>query len=1588
MLPNVHHLISIFLNSGDYRVILMSRIFISYSSTERPEAIRLQKWLEENGWQDDVFVDVDPEHGLTGGEGWRNALRDAAGRCEAVILLLSRAWLSSKPCWNEFLLAEKYGKPCIPVRIDEGITISALPPEITNHYQVIEKVAAPPIEFETRLKRALETAGAGPENFPLAIGRRPYPGLQALTEQDAALLFGRDADVLSVIDSLREIRTTSRRRLFVLLGASGAGKSSLMRAGIWPRINRDDRNFIALPIIRPSNAILSGKEGLWQALETACADERRVQHIPATTPRTRAAIRIAAETSQDALFSLLTTIKEAASTALVSQTAYLPSPVLFIDQGEELLNPEGALEADIFFRLLQPIWERDPQLILFVAIRSDVYPQLQTDPRIPQQQLHPFNLSPISSAGLLQVIEGPAKRVGLKLEPALTAALLRDSEGADALPLLAFTLERLYEERLDNKSLTLSDYVRLGGVKGAIEAAVRKVRYDAETQGVSPSDLDALLRRTFIPYLARVNDAGQFSRRLSDLSEIPSDCHTLVNILVTQRLLLIDQRGENKTIEIAHEAILREWSLLAGWLDAERSFLEWREQIGRSRKQYEQGESDLLSGRSLIIAQSFMETRTESISETDRLFIQKSTDAENNRIAEEEAEKETLRQAELTAIKSREEAAIANAIAEKKLADAARKASKKMRKIAVLMGILTLVTGGAGYIAYSNGQKAEAAAQKEKIASEQANWSSMQNESRGLAIIGEDLRNKSDGDKATALAWLALPHDSNMNDRPIMDEASSLIYRRIAKFKKAFDDTVIFSKDGSRFLNILMSRNEAILINSHSLKEIQKFPDVTPCNYDYLKKADEYPYVGTKPAYFIDADKIMLCHSDKTVKTWNIGEKSAASIFSLDKLNIRKISLNENKPQGIAISDDGKASIWNIEKSTKTSNIDAPPNAFDNFSWAFFTKEHNRVIAYYGEKYNDEHTILWDSNNGRKISVINYDGGHIDASDIKVSPNQKSVLLPFFNRDTAFISLIDGKRTQELNLSGGEVSMGSYFSDDGQFIIGHVGMDQSDLIDVNTGKSVLTLCTDADSAAYLSNDMMLAACESFVSQGDITIWKKTEENEFKLLRKIPIPKSHYGDHEYYPLDSIGNIVVQSLHGDARLRLIDVKNGISVQTLINELSISNDNNFTGNTNIEINGSILAINNYEWSEENYKSKTYLWDIHQENPIISSIKSPVKKAVLLNKKLLLGLTNNGGAKIWDISNKSIISELNDHKDAVTSASYNRDKNIIITGDWSGMAIIWEPLTGKSKKVLSGHSSGMVDVDFSKDGKFALTASHDGTAKIWDVESGVLQSTLKGHNGSVMSASFSPDGSKVLTASTDETAVLWDVDTGKQLVTMKGHTGSIFKAYFNHDGSQIITASEDHTARIWDANTGENITILQKHTSHVHDALWTPNGKLILTISEDKTGILWDAETFEPIHILKGHLGAIRSSDFSSDNKQLATVSDDQTLRLWDIETGAMLATYSGHEKMIHSVAFGLDNTVAATTSEDGTIKIWNIFPGSLKERIAEVSETMAKLQPLTKDECEQYGVNHIKGAEVVCQTADSIPKQTQSNEQAITE
>src|SRR5262249_9794799 len=157
--------------------------------------------------------------------------------------------------------------------------------------------------------------------------------------------------------------------------------------------------------------------------------------------------------------------------------------------------------------------------------------------------------------------------------------LLDDAAGQDSLPLLAFVLERLYREFGAVGHLTLDEYRNLGGIAGAIQVAAQNAFAQARARGLRRTDnkLEVLLRKVFLPYLVRVDEHGEFVRRLARLDEIPRVARSFVNLLANegQRLLVTD----GDTVEVSHEVILREWPLLHTWLIGEREHLVWRQRV-------------------------------------------------------------------------------------------------------------------------------------------------------------------------------------------------------------------------------------------------------------------------------------------------------------------------------------------------------------------------------------------------------------------------------------------------------------------------------------------------------------------------------------------------------------------------------------------------------------------------------------------------------------------------------------------------------------------------------------------------------------------------------------------------------------------------------------------------------------------------------------------------------------------------------------------------------------------------------------------------------------------------------------------------
>jgi hypothetical protein len=213
-----------------------------------------------------------------------------------VLFLVSKAWLDSDWCLKEFNLAHRLNKRLFGVLI-EDIPLAGLPATLTGAWQLVRLVsgrdhiilhAVLPTTHEevhvtfsqeglTRLKIGLEGAGLDPKFFAWPPesdqNRAPYRGLLPLEAEDAGIFFGREAATIGTLDHLRGLRDAAPPRFLVVLGASGAGKSSYLRAGVLPKLARDDRHFLPLPVVRPEHAAINGDSGLLRALERAFADQ-------------------------------------------------------------------------------------------------------------------------------------------------------------------------------------------------------------------------------------------------------------------------------------------------------------------------------------------------------------------------------------------------------------------------------------------------------------------------------------------------------------------------------------------------------------------------------------------------------------------------------------------------------------------------------------------------------------------------------------------------------------------------------------------------------------------------------------------------------------------------------------------------------------------------------------------------------------------------------------------------------------------------------------------------------------------------------------------------------------------------------------------------------------------------------------------------------------------------------------------------------------------------------------------------------------------------------------------------------------------
>ncbi len=606
---------------------IVSAIFISHSSSDNAAAEELKERLAGEGHYS-IFLDFDPVDGIPPGREWEQELYRNIRGCRAVIVLCSRHSMASRWCFMEITHARALGKALFPVRIDDcemdGLLTDRQVVDFTRRRE----------EGYGRLFRGILKAGLDPADSPeWDSSRPPYPGLLTFQEEDAPVFFGRDEEIGDGLDLLNRTRRMSQTGLVMVLGASGSGKSSLVRAGLLPRLRKDKERWLVVDPFRPRAD---------PARELAACLARAFAAVGHTLdwPEIHGRLDKAMDEAVPAAGSGPTNALAELATDLRLRAGKLDVRVLLIvDQFEELLGHPPEHAAGSFLSLLRQAIE-DPArpLLVLGTMRSDFLGQLQQNSVLAGLRYESLSLGPMAAENIAQIVERPAKAMKpeLKLEAGLVQAVVDDAVGEDALPLLAFTLRELYDRYGGDELLEVEEYrQKLGGLHGAVARVAGEVLASAALTAGEERQL-----RTAFLTMVRVTEDDAYARRPVLWAKLPAEVHPVLEEFVEARLL-VSRAGEGgRVLEVAHEALFRSWGRLAEWLEQSAEALRLGHDLRAAARGWEergrQGD-DLWRGARLARVRELTASGDLPLEDLERGFARASHRAEVAQIEAEEA---------------------------------------------------------------------------------------------------------------------------------------------------------------------------------------------------------------------------------------------------------------------------------------------------------------------------------------------------------------------------------------------------------------------------------------------------------------------------------------------------------------------------------------------------------------------------------------------------------------------------------------------------------------------------------------------------------------------------------------------------------------------------------------------------------------------------------------------------------------------------------------------------------------------------------------------------------------------------------------
>jgi WD40 repeat protein len=1332
----------------------MGKLFINYRRDDAGDAAgRLSDYLVNRFGREHIFLDVD---GIDPGRDFREVINELLSQCDVMIGVVGTNWLDCKDeegnrrlddpgdfVRMELATALKRKIPVIPVRVQgAALPKPAQLPDDLKDFAWRNAVELTQERWNSDVQSLMEKLSrymADPDSTSANVAQIqvqsecpeveiadvcPYRGLLPFTEADSGFFFGRDELVEELKEHLRR-----NPKLLAIIGSSGSGKSSVVQAGLIPRL-REIPGFERSRVVyfRPGAAPL---DAMRQAL-------------------------IASQISLEPDVEVREMVDQFVA---VSRETRL---VLLADQFEEAFALTLDSERVQFITCMCNLIDGISEVTLILTLRADFYDQLLRSQLGQRVKFGQVTVLPMSDKELGSAITKPAESIGLLLEPGLAERILEECADIEQpLPLVEFALTQLWESR-ENGFLTHRAYGAIGRVAGALG------RWATEAYEGSVSSDGDLVRRTFTSLVHFGKSGAPDTRRRLSLEELasispdPDSVRRVVMNLASRRLVVTDRDPltGKAYVEIVHDALLSEWPQLQLWIREDHPFLSWRQWLEERIQEWNEKQQDpgaLLRGKALTEAQQLLSNRAVDLSQPERRYIELSQQLQSQ-------EQARLEQLNIDALRGREQTlherqvSLARLLASESEAIRTQQPELVERSVLLALESIKRFRTVEGDQALRRGLDLLPRAIARVMHNDEVRCLAFSPNNRFLATGGNDnaalvteVQTGRGIARVVHLGDVTSVHFSP--DSRLLASSSIDCTVRISElmtgkpmFEVSHDFQVYsveFSPNGSMIATASMD-NTARLWRIQDRKELARFthkdqvrtakfsPDgslLATASWDSSCRVWEVSS-GKEVSFFLHGDRVLAVafspdghflvtgSMDRTARVWDLAERKELRRVLHAEL-ITDVAVSMNGKLLASASWDGTARIWDIASGTELMRFTHDGNVY-----AVAFSRDGRFVATAGV---DKTARLFNAITGGEVARMAH-GGRLHA--IAFSHDSK-MLASAGADDTAHVWEIGkGPATPLMVHEDGLYDL--KFSPDGN-VIATASMDATARVwESATGRELRRLVHDAgvNAIAFSGDGRLLAtACMDCNAR----VWDAmTGDQIFRAEHDLQVYAVDFSQDRRF---------VASCSMDRTARIWDTATGQETGRFqhsdqINSVKFSTSGRFLLTASLD-------------------STARVWEVSTGREMACFPHKEAVRVADFNRNGTFVVTGSADrtARIWDASTGQEIACLH-HEDLVCAISLSPDERTLATASWDRTARIWSFPTGTELGTLR-HERQVCALGFDPKGDFLATASWDRTARIWELLTGQEIARL-GHDERINAVVFSPDGRFVATASMDCTARL----------------------------------------------------------------------------------------------------------------------------------------------------------------------------------------------------------------------------------------